>query len=281
MLASGDGPLRLYTMANDRMAEYFERFLLYRDTFLPDVTLRVIPFDDKIQKIQSLIANRSDVVICDPDSSVDNIGKKIFLEEEYRPEIAAWRYFRKLNAFVGHADPFVFLDVNSILLGDPRDFLRIDQLDDQKIIFRTVSSPLRTIKLPEAQAYYNILDDGIGAGFNCAFFSARGNFLDLDLAKAIASRRLRHVIGKSPEQGFLAIYIAYFSKTARLVSSESSELGAQQKADSKLEFDGLKYLRFVDGKDRGKVCLTLKQTGQDLKGLPELIEQFRIRRGNA
>ena len=55
--------------------------------------------------IQADQLNRDDVVVITPLPEIDAIGQRIFQNEEYRSDIPAWRYFRKLNAFANHSSP--------------------------------------------------------------------------------------------------------------------------------------------------------------------------------
>lgn len=268
--------MRLYTMANDRMADAFSRFLEYRSVFLPDVPLHVIPFNDELERVSALAGEHPAVTLLAPDPRIDETGKVVFQDEDYRPGIPAWRYFRKLNMFVGHDEPALFMDANAMLLADPRGLVDFSALDRQTIWFRARSASNRTIINATATDFLNMLGPKLGQGYNCGMFVARGGFLDPDLALAVAQRRLRRFIGAAPEQGFLAIYIGLFGKTAQLFRQVNAEIGARQSTETELDDDG-RFLRYAGGRDAGKICIALKQTGQDISSEPETIRAFFAR----
>ncbi len=265
--------MRLYTMANDRMADAFARFLEYRSVFLPDVPLHIIPFNDELERIAAIVGDHPAVTLVTPDPRIDETGQAVFEDEDYRPGIPAWRYFRKLNMFLGHDEPALFMDANAMLLADPRGLVDFNVLDRQTIWFRARSASNRTIKNTTATDFLNLLGQRLGQGYNCGMFASRGGFLDPDNARAIARRRLRRLIGTAPEQGFLALYIGFLGKTARLFRQVNTEIGARQLPDTELSDDG-SFLRYVEGRDAGKVCIALKQTGQDITSEPEIVRTF-------
>lgn len=215
---------RLYTVANDRMAAHLPRFLTLKKCFLPDVPLYIIPFDDEQNEVRRIVANEENVFFVEPDDRIDTIGKTIYGNEEYRPGIPSWRYFRKLNAFSGHDSHFLFLDLNCLLLNDPRKFWDMEDLHEDEIVFGSGSVKYRTIPKQETQDFFNILSPGWGAGFNAGLFFAKGNFLSLDAANSVASTRLRQIFGKAPEQGFLTFYGAVFNKKANVISKRLSSV---------------------------------------------------------
>ena len=268
--------MRLYTMASDRMTEYFARFLRHREAFLADVPLHVIPFDDDQQAIRDLAARYSGVSLVQPDERIDAIGTKLFEAEDYRPGVPAWRYLRKLNALIGHDEPFLFLDANTMLLCDPRRVLNFQLIDQDTIWFRSLSAYTRTINNQVASDFLEILNPNCncGIGYNCGFFAAKGSFLDIRVASAMANRNLRHFIGVAPEQGFLAFYIGYLGKSPVFVQNVSLDVGARQDDQTPLVDSGDGYLRYADGPHQGRICLSIKQTGQDLVRAPDVIFEF-------
>lgn len=108
--------MRFFTMANNARLSDFLRFLQFFFAFNPDKNLYVIPFDHSFEKISEIINEDERLFLVGADPDIDSIGQAIYADECYRPDVAAWRYFRKFNVFCGHDEPFFFLDVNSVVL---------------------------------------------------------------------------------------------------------------------------------------------------------------------
>lgn len=265
---------RLYTVANDRMAAHLPRFLTLRKCFVPDVPLHIIPFDDDLDTVRRIVADEEQVFLTEPDPRIDEIGKTIYADEDYRPGIPAWRYFRKLNAFVGHDAPLMFLDLNTILLADPREFFDFDGFTRKKIVFGNRSVKFRTIPKPETQDFLNKLNPGWGAGFNAGLMMTRGGFLSFSFASVLKKKNIRKFTGKAPEQGFLALYGAIFDKRARLMAEENASLAPLNAPDDRgvAVVDGV--LRQKTGSETGKTLLAVKHVSQQFKEIPDIFERY-------
>jgi len=247
---------------------------MLRNCFLPDVPLYIIPFDDENNQVRKIIAREEQVCLIDADSRIDEIGKKIYNNEEYRSYIPAWRYFRKLNAFAGHKEPFMFLDLNAVLLADPRSFFDFKELDKDIIAFGTTSAKKRTIPHEYVSNFLENLHAGSGNGFNAALFFANAAFLDIKDLQALVNPRLRKLLGKAPEQGMLSIYCGFFSKNPTTLSNYNpsvADLSGPNNFD--IANDG-QNLNFMSGPFRNKSILVLKNTGQGFKELPEIVSNY-------
>ena len=270
-----NGEFRFYTMANDRMAVFFERFLEYFSVFGQGSRLHVIPFDDNIERIVDIASKRSDIDVILPHPEIDAIGKRIFQHEEYRPDIPAWRYFRKLNAFADHSSPFLFADVNSLLLTDIRAIATRFTLDGRSMYFGGKSAPARTIRDENARQFLSTINPNIDSGFNCGFILSRGGTLDLQIASALSHSDLRKIIGKAPEQGFLTFYIGVCGLAHGIISEMIPELSPPIKGlRSWLEDRGDGFLRVTLPPYENRLMYGLKYTGQDFHSEPDVIRRF-------
>jgi len=264
---------RLYTVANDRMAAHLPRFLTLKKCFLPDVPLYVIPFDDEQNEVRRILANEENVFFVEPDERIDHIGKTIYGDEEYRPGIPAWRYFRKLNSLIGHNDALMFLDINTAILADPREFFELESMGGEQIVFGSKSAKYRTIKKQVYQDFLDALIPGAAQGFGAAFFISTGKFLDLALAKAMTSKNLRKVMGRSQEQAFIILYCAFFGKKPSLISEKGLAVIKENSPHSYRISHCNNYIVVGSGAFEKKI-IALTLTGQELKKMPEVVEKF-------
>lgn len=268
--------MRAYTMANDRMADNFERFLKYFHATNPSMPLRVIPFDEKTDQIQAVIDRfpEIDLRMVAADPRADQIGKRVFGEREYRPGIPSWRYVRKLNAFIGHDAPFVFLDCNAIALYDYAHLLNeLTPLGWPTFLFGSRSAVNRTIRAETGREVLNRLNPGLRAGYCCAFFMSHGGAIDWHVLDAICQQSLAKLIGKSPEQGILAFYIAIKGNSHRMLAELDPRFGVIRPEPLKLDPEN-KVLRVSSGKRADTIKVSLSFTGQDYHEEQEAIKAF-------
>lgn len=269
---------RFYTMANDRMAIFFERFLEYFSVFGRGSKLHVIPFDNNIERIVEIASKRDDVVVITPLPEIDAIGQRIFQNEEYRSDIPAWRYFRKLNAFANHSSPFLFVDANSLLLTDIRAIASRLNLDGRSMYFGSKSAVARTIRDEVARHFLSTINPNIDSGFNCGFVLSRGATMDLRVAGALSHAGLRKIIGKAPEQGFLTFYIGVCGLTHGIISDILTEFAPPHKGLRGWVVDQQDgFLRTTIKPYENRVLFGLKYTGQDYEPEPEIFRQFLAR----
>ena len=253
----------IYTMANDRMASFLESFLRSVRRVMPSVPIGVIPFDDSVQKTEQLAATYGASLV-PPDLTWDLIGKNIYGDEDYRPGVPAYRYYRKFNAFTGPFQTFCFMDVNTLVLSPLNELgKRLDQNHD--ILFLMRSSPKRSIRRDVARCTMQILSPGILSGYNAGFFLSRRNTVDpLHAATLGRNKNLRRIFGMAPEQAFFAWYATICGLRHGLIGELDPSL---QNVSSGKKFlvekssDGRFY--FLEGPSQGRQAYFLKWTGQD------------------
>lgn len=211
--------MRLYTMANDARIADVERFVEYARVFVPGAPLYVIPFDDEMANVRAALDRHPDARVVQPNPKLDVAAQRLFLSRPYRPGVPAWRYVRKLNAFLGHNEKFVFLDANTVPLVNLVPIVQRIHMAKNRVLFRGPSVPRRTLRTEEVSALFKQFDPGLEHGFNCGAFVSQGGTVRMNLVDAICNRRWRMQIGQAPEQGLLAVYMALFCINPALLSS--------------------------------------------------------------
>ena len=256
--------LNVYTMANGRMKDSFERFCRFLRGFNPNASLKVIPFDDDIREIEEISRNFGGCLV-DADPGLDAIAQEVFGDDEYRRGIPAWRYVRKFNAFLGHEKPFIFLDCNQVVVHDLEPLQAAVSSASIDMAFGFRSMRLRSVPLVLLHKFYDLVSPGLGVGYNTAVFVSRGGAVRLDLMRGIFSANSRRLIGKAPEQGMLAYYLAISGKSHALLGDIKPDCAAMVPAKAPLVMRGKELL--VGGR---RVVYCIKYTGQEFKVAPEL-----------
>jgi hypothetical protein len=270
----------IYTVANDRMAQFLETFLVSVRRAMPTIPVCIIPFDDSLERTKEL-AKLHNATLMEPSAVWDEIGLNIYGQQEYRPGIPAYRYFRKFNSFDGPFDKFCFMDANSILLQPLGDSFA-GYLDSYDFIFAKHSGPNRTIKSEAAQQVLQLLSPKLRSGFNAGFFLSRKGVIDPGNARVLGSNpRLRRFFGKAPEQAFLAWYIAVCGVRHAMMgeidtTAQTGFWGTRFSVEKR--DDGCYY--FTEGPSVGRRVYFLKWTGQDASAVQdaknaELFNLFR------
>jgi hypothetical protein len=191
----------LYTVSGDARLLPFACFL-ESNRANDNLPVRLIPFDEDIALTREL-ASLYGAQWVEPDPKWDRLGKALFGAEEYRPGIAAWKYFRKLNVFDGSPRLAAFADSNVVFLNSlARAF---DALQSHDLVFGDRSKENRNFA-PWAAQLLNILDPNLRHGFNASFWVTRCHLLaDLDIDALVQRPSFRVMLGKAPEQSFLQL----------------------------------------------------------------------------
>lgn len=254
----------IYTVANDRMLAFLETFLRSLRHFMPNIKVAIIPFDDQIRETKAVAYNYNATVL-QPDPRWDKIGRRHYGEEEYRPTIPAFRYYRKLNAFNLSHENFAFLDVNCLILRDLVPLWKSCMSGSHDIVFAKRSAPSRTLRRKDVRSVLNSLCPNMDEGFNASFFMSRKGVVNTSTAELIGSNQsLRSLFGRAPEQAFLSWYIAVLGLHAttmvELDASHPSNF-AGKRFTVERNADGT--FSFTEGPSKGRPVYFLKWTGQD------------------
>ncbi len=106
------GEFGVYVLANDVTAEWLEACLRSLRLHHPALPVCVIPFDDRLQRVEGIAARNGAVVWRDASLvELDRLGATLTDREV---EI---RYFRKLATFWGPFENFLYLDADIVVLG--------------------------------------------------------------------------------------------------------------------------------------------------------------------
>lgn len=246
----------IYTMCSDSRISSLAT-LLESNFALDNKLVKVIPFDDNMSLTRELCSIYGAEVI-ELEPVWDRLGKALYKEEEYRPGVMAWRYFRKFNVFNGSDENFIFLDSNVLLLSSLNDV--VTGLRDNKILFGARSLKNRNFK-PWAKTLINISDPRVGNGFNAGFWCTNSSLLDIvDFEDIIKTPGIRVCLTKSPEQSLLSMLVGLKKLKVSLISEVFPKYSAMLSAEG------------IDSRDlllkndltyhKGQVALTVKWQGK-------------------
>jgi hypothetical protein len=126
------GARGVYCLANDGVLDWFVAFCesLRAHAQAADLPLVVIPFDDRTGNLARLRSRYGFELLDDPElARLDAIGARVGPDNAHA--------FRKLAAFWGPFEDFLFLDSDIVVLEDPRRFLDAyaDRNDGVQLMF--------------------------------------------------------------------------------------------------------------------------------------------------
>lgn len=260
-------------MASADRIPQLDRFLWFIRRTNPDRQLRVIPFHDNYEGIKEICEEAGGRIV-KPKDIVDRTGRALYGNEEYRPGVRAWRYFRKFNAFLDARDPFVFLDCNALAVSDLDPLMAAYIASGKDILFPTHSVPGRTIKTKDKETIFKPLDKSLGNGYNCSLMISRPGIIRAAHFKVIRSPQLRVLLSKAPEQGYMALLLAMAGMTHGLV--KSFEPAFIHPNERRLKYN-LQKAAVTSTLDEDKKLFVFKSTGGELPELPEPLEQLKAR----
>jgi hypothetical protein len=268
----------IYTMVSNRTVEQFRRLSALMTNFMPNKTLCVIPLDHEMSSVEEAAQGLDWIKFIKPDPRLDEIGRLVCGKEQYRPDVPAWRCFRKLNALLRPAKNILFLDVNSIVVADIAGLLREKVPSFDGFYFGARSMKDRSAVSEELRNFLSVVSPDPDISYNPAFILAKGGLFDVTLARAIARPALRAVLGKAPDQGFLAAYIGLFGLKHGLITSLSPDI-ASTLSQVELEDRGDNYLRAMNPIERGRIKLVLSYSEKNQTHIPDRVVNFLRGRG--
>ena len=266
--------MRFYTMASESRSVDFRRFCRFFFAFNPERRLYVIPFEEDCPLITEMIAQDARISLVATDPRIDDVGMRVYSDETYRENVPSWRYFRKFNAFCGHRDPFLFLDANSLVLSGWNEEWYFPKMDVQSVYFRGPSKIDRTIPVGHVSQFLSDLGLNSASGYNMGGFISHGGVFDPAIALALAQPRLRKVLRRAPEQGFMACYMAVFGIGNGLMTALEPRIRLKHRGES---------LRYHEGttcwsEASGHVLALTKYTGANYTPHSEMIEDILAQR---
>lgn len=163
----------IYTLANDAVLDWVLALLESLRRYAPGIPVRVIPYDERQGELDRRLAARGHARFeHDEVERLGRLGRRFYPGDEF-----AARGFRKLAAFSGPFERFLFLDSDVVALGplapllaaierSPADLVHFDT--DPEQVFRP--GALRD----------ELAAAGRGVGFNAGLFAARRGLLDAE-----------------------------------------------------------------------------------------------------
>lgn len=260
-----------YTAADDSRLQQLQRFAEYYRAFNPHGAIKLIPFSDKTKAVRKE-CEKWGIDVVNPSPIIDECGKTIFKDKEYRPGVMAWRYMRKLNCFIDSKTNFVFTDINNLPLCNLDIFNKIIDQSGKDVLFSGISAPKRTIRAKNRHVY-DLLSKNIGSGYNCSLIASKHNKIVERDFEFLSNPKLIKLFAKAPEQGYLALMLTLSSishdilrpyvKKMNLVVGRSTNLKPQQ-----LRIEGNAIYNA-----KGGIVVSYKTTGEQLSDLPNEINE--------
>lgn len=243
------------------MADYLRVMLESLRKYNPNITVKIIPFDDNLE-LTKKIARIYNAKIIKTETVWDEIGKNIYNDIEYRPGIPSWRYFRKLNVFNEKNEDIIFVDANIVCLSDLSKINKPNTID---FLFHNHSAMGRCFRKEDFENIMSNLSPGLKGGYNMGFFMTNSNAMDINFAKKLSQQsNLKKYFGKAPEQAFLAYYIALTNSSHSTLSKHDNNSAYNHNSNQEVETDdGISYF-IKNGAGKGKQLYLMKSTGQDI-----------------
>jgi hypothetical protein len=187
----------IYTLANDGVYDWLVAFLESRRVHEPDLPVVVIPFDDRMERVNALRERyRFDVMEDESLKALDKVGAGYFPDDQKWPHA-----FRKFAAFWGPFEKFVFIDADVVLLGPLGEFF--DRADASDVEFVCGDIDIDQVYAP-GPLRDRITATGVTTGFNTGFFLSSRNALTLDEVRRLGEEGLAirgdlpPVVGEQP-----------------------------------------------------------------------------------
>ena len=176
----------VYILANDVVLEYAIALFRSLRHHSPDIPVRLLPYDNRLEKIRPWMARYQIELHEDPDYAFfDNLGDQLWDKVQLGHHM-----FRKFAAFNGPFDDFLYLDVDIAVLAPVENMFEDFTRSDAE--FMTFDNDLDNVY--QRTAWTAELDrTGRTRGFNAgAFLSRRGLFSHAELTALLAdAKRLR------------------------------------------------------------------------------------------
>ena len=261
----------VYTAANDSRAAQLRNFIDYFRSNNSHQTLKVILFDRNCREVTQLCKEK-EIAVIEPSPIIDLCAKSIFGKGEYRPGVPSWKYMRKLNCFLDASGVFLFLDLNCIPTANLSPLVETYAKLKKDILFTTHSHAKRTIRVDTKQ-FLSTIDPKLGEGYNCSIIASQKGIINESIFKSLKGRKLRKMIAKAPEQGYLTIAMALCNISHGLFQhsdefrSDYCCANSQVINDTLLDLDSHSGNIILSRKNQRKIIVTYKSTGIKLTDL--------------
>ena len=260
-----------YTAADDSRLQQLQRFAEFYRAFNPRGVIKLIPFSDNINAVRKECEKWS-IDVISPSPIIDECGKKIFKDKEYRPGVMAWRYMRKLNCFIDSTTNFVFTDINNVPLCNLDIFSKIIDQSGKDVLFSGISAPKRTIRAKNRHIY-DLLNKNIGPGYNCSLIASKKNVIKERDFEFLSNPKLIKLFAKAPEQGYLAFMLTISSISHDILRSYLKKMNLVIGRSTTLKPQQLRMQKNAIYNAKGGVIVSYKTTGEQLSDLPSEITE--------
>jgi len=212
----------IFTMADDKMAKHLAALLfsIQENSGVNLSRVSVIPFDDNVS-IVSKVCDAFNAKLITPDEKWDDLGKTLYKNEKYRPNVLCWPFFRKFNALSQASGRYAFIDANSIITSGITPIF--DALDNYDVIFTRRSQKGRNFS-ELLQTLLNMVNPYIKDGFASSFWATSFDERLNDTILRFKDAKLRPYLGPAPEQSILSTALALNGKRITTVGQATDDL---------------------------------------------------------
>jgi hypothetical protein len=220
----------LYCLANDGVIDWLIAFLrsVRAQPSMRELPITVIPYDDRLDRTMGLRDRYRFDVLDDPAlGELDRLGQRVAWPPRERMP-----HFRKLAAFWGPYEEFLFLDADIVVVDDLMPFLRLAGEDRADLLYfdHDVAQVYRAgAALP--------FDVRVSSGFNTGAFASRRGVLDLGELRSLAeaAEPFREAFVDVGEQPFVNFVFDTTGRTAEPFAERVPDLAAALRAGLGLE----------------------------------------------
>lgn len=249
----------IVTCVNDGRVGDLRNLLCSIRLRLPDIPVCVFPFTGETIEARAVTAEYG-ARWEDVDTFWDDLGKRIYGEELYRPSSPSWTYFRKLNMFNTGQLPRLFLDANCLLLAADPGMSALAR-GSADVIFHSGASRGRNFNERFAPYVEAIAPEGFHpVGYNlghCAFTAAAAR--RIRLFAEVVGGNIRPALGRAPEQAFLSFALLHIGLQTRLLGDLVEGIALTNSAKFAVERRSDGAFAYRDGPFRGRTVVTIKK----------------------
>jgi len=196
---SGTGDWGIFTLGNDAVFDWLLGFVESLRHYEPTIPLRLIPFDDRLDRTRELLRFYDADIYSPPTLEAwDRVGETFYPGQPFHA-----RGFRKLAAFGGPFERFLYCDSDVAVLSPLGELCRAAERSAAELIH--FDTDVEQVYRPGAFRD-QLLSQGLATGFNCGIFGGRLGTLTLaqfeKLADEWALRWPEHLVANA-EQPFV------------------------------------------------------------------------------
>lgn len=191
----------IYTLANDVVFDQLVAFLNSVEANVsPDIPVCVIPYDHRLDRVKEEISSRPNVSLYDNDSEIQRWETFATDVWKHHPLAAQKKharliktrlhYHRKMVAFNGNFDKFVFYDADTLAMKPVDDvFLKLETYDFVCDDWEHSKTTVTALNIPRIELTGEFTEDQIRPKLHCSsFFASKNDFFPPDKMAEIQRR---------------------------------------------------------------------------------------------